>query len=328
MRPPPDAVHDLSPPKTGTPVGLFGNTPSGGGLFAPSKTLAGEGSSDRINNRPFGDSFNAGRQYMRKCRRRSSGSLSRGLFGSSDAPLSNSDADSGSPTARSRKLKAMASVGIGASRMRCDAAAAEVQPGISSGVMVAAPCPPPAPPCGALQPQPTQFYSAQQQHQQAPPGALSLSCAPVPGQKQKKSKGEDLSEAADAEMVDAVDEHAIHAGPSVPATGERKQKSQTIEERMHTLIALQAFDGSWTWESKLFAALGMDEAKLRAMCESAGVMDDGKVRATVVAIAFLQTKAKADEEVWEMVVNKAMGLLKGKVDDGQLEAVKHAVARE
>jgi hypothetical protein len=215
--------------------------------------------------------------------------------------------------------------------MRREPAAAEVQPGIPSGVMLAAPCPPPAPLFGALQQQPAQLYSAQQQ-EQAPGGAGSLYCAAVPAQDRKKTKGEDLSEAGDAEMADSVDERAIHTGPSdlrsVPATEERKQKSQTIEDRMHTLIALQAFDGSWAWEPKLFAALGIDEAKLRAICESAGVVDDGKVRATVVAIAFLQTKAKADEEVWEMVVNKAMGLLKGKADDGQLETVNHAIARE
>jgi hypothetical protein len=105
-------------------------------------------------------------------------------------------------------------------------------------------------------------------------------------------------------------------------------KPQTIEDRVHVLIALQEFDGSWAWTAGLVAVCGIDEMKLEAVCKLAGLGDDKKVRATVVAVAFLQTKAKAEEEVWEMVVDKAMGWLNGKVEEWQVEKVKEAMVQE
>ena len=72
----------------------------------------------------------------------------------------------------------------------------------------------------------------------------------------------------------------------------------------------------------------MDEAKLKSICKLAGVLDDGKIHATIVAVAFLQTKARAEEEVWEMIAEKAMGWLSGKVDAEQLKKVKEAISQE
>ena len=108
----------------------------------------------------------------------------------------------------------------------------------------------------------------------------------------------------------------------------RTTKSQTMEDRMRALIALQEFDGAWLWVTELFAAMGMDETNLKAICASAGLADGSQVQATIVAIAFLQTKVKDHEEVWEMVVEKAMEWLNGKVDEGQLSMVKEAMAQE
>jgi hypothetical protein len=117
-----------------------------------------------------------------------------------------------------------------------------------------------------------------------------------------------------------ADSAAVEAG--APA------KARTMEDRMHALIALQEFDGSWKWESQLWTVLGMDEVKLRSICKLAGVLDDEKIQATIAAVAFLQTKARAEEEVWEMIVEKAMGWLNGKVDAEQLKKVKEAISQE
>ena len=117
-----------------------------------------------------------------------------------------------------------------------------------------------------------------------------------------------------------VDSAAVEAG--APA------KARTMEDRMHALIALQEFDGSWKWESRLWTVLGMDEVKLKSICKLAGVLDDGKIQATIAALAFLQTKARAEKEVWEMIIEKAMGWLNGKVDAEQLKKVKEAMSQE
>jgi hypothetical protein len=115
---------------------------------------------------------------------------------------------------------------------------------------------------------------------------------------------------------------------SVAVEARAPAKAQTMEDRMHMLIALQEFDGSWKWESQLWTVLGMDEVKLESICKLAGVVDDGKIRATIAAVAFLQTKARAEEEVWEMLVEKAMGWLNGKIDTEQLKKVKEAMSQE
>ena len=161
---------------------------------------------------------------------------------------------------------------------------------------------------------------------------LASYSAPLAAPRPKRSAKEKPS--PDAEMDDMIDysdeDMAMDLGDvgSEPVAAGQAPKAQTIEGRMHALIGLQAFDGSWAWVEQFFAVLGMDEVRLKAVCESAGLADGGKVEATIVAVAFLQTKAKAEEEVWEMVVEKAMGWLKGKVGEGQLSKVKVAMAQE
>jgi hypothetical protein len=328
-----NAVFGVSSSKPAASGGLYGNmaTPTGSGLFAQSKTSSHLGSSDQING-SFGAFLdNAGRQQRNASLGGPassntfggafdgfSGLPSGGLFGSNHAPLSNSHADVDSATEKAKKSIAMPSAAFGASKLFRTPAAAEARSRTSPSTMFAAPCPPPAP----------RHKSLQGWQQQAPGGARGGHCAAAPPQRRTRARRSDIPEAED-EIADYSEEHmGLSDVHSVPAAARQKPKPQTIEDRMHELIALQEFDGSWAWEPKFFAVLGIDETKLRDICESAGVVDDEKVRATIVAIAFLQTKAKAEEEVWEMVVEKAMGLLKGKADEGQLEKVNHAIACE
>ena len=87
----------------------------------------------------------------------------------------------------------------------------------------------------------------------------------------------------------------------------------TNEGKMHELISLQTFDGSWKWTAKLLVMLGVDGEKVKAVL--AGV--DETVVATVLAVGFLEGKMPEEEGVWEMVVEKAKGWLESKTSESK-----------
>lgn len=90
---------------------------------------------------------------------------------------------------------------------------------------------------------------------------------------------------------------------------------QTDEKKMHAIITLQSFEGSWSWEEKLFAILGLEPHEVETILSSgAGLKDDEKVVfATILAVAFLEKKVAREKDAWELVVEKAEGWLAGSI---------------
>ncbi|KAK4945799.1 hypothetical protein LTR10_015147 [Elasticomyces elasticus] len=80
-------------------------------------------------------------------------------------------------------------------------------------------------------------------------------------------------------------------------------------DKMHMVIALQEFDGSWNTSDELFELLGLHHGQMDGFSRSA---DDVAI-ATALAVAWLKTRVAGEEDVWEMVVEKAMGWLEGKI---------------
>jgi hypothetical protein len=95
---------------------------------------------------------------------------------------------------------------------------------------------------------------------------------------------------------------------------DRRQKAprkvDSDYDRMQALIVLQTFVGSWDWNDELFHALGIEKADVKI---GAGGEDAEGVMATLLAVAFLETKLKGEMEVWELVVEKARGWLENEV---------------
>ena len=77
-------------------------------------------------------------------------------------------------------------------------------------------------------------------------------------------------------------------------------------DKVLRIIALQGFEGCWDWHADLLPIMGLSRAP-----EQAGRTDDEerKVWATVLVVAWLQGKMRTEEEVWELVVEKAMAWL-------------------
>lgn len=80
----------------------------------------------------------------------------------------------------------------------------------------------------------------------------------------------------------------------------------TNEQKMHKLIEMQNFDGSWS-DQHLWRLLSINEQDIARIVASSGesVGTDSNIAATIAAIAWLQAKMQSEEEVWEMVVEKA-----------------------
>ena len=91
------------------------------------------------------------------------------------------------------------------------------------------------------------------------------------------------------------------------------------DDRMHKLIEMQEFDGSWASTTALWDLIEVKKSE----AEAAGASKDEKVMATLMAIAWLEVKMKSEEDVWEMVVEKAKIWLEGALGAG---AVQKAMA--
>ncbi len=78
-------------------------------------------------------------------------------------------------------------------------------------------------------------------------------------------------------------------------------------DKMHKIIDLQEFDGSWQLSDKLLELIGLSDDQFTSLNLTGNSNNTHK--ATSLAIAWLKAKVPAEEDVWEMVVEKAMGWL-------------------
>jgi hypothetical protein len=103
-------------------------------------------------------------------------------------------------------------------------------------------------------------------------------------------------------------------------------RSLTDTEKMHKIIDLQEFDGSWQVSERLLELLGVSADQFTSLDVGIDSAVGNKThRATALAIAWLKIKVPAEEDVWEMVVEKAMGWLSAECGgDKADEAVKQA----
>ncbi|EDN03258.1 predicted protein [Histoplasma mississippiense (nom. inval.)] len=97
------------------------------------------------------------------------------------------------------------------------------------------------------------------------------------------------------------------SGPTAPS-----------QDAVHALIALQSFEGSWQWESNVFAVMGLNAADIESKLDWAAILgkktgiDTKNVKqrsivATLIVLAYLNKKHLDEKETWELVGEKAMG---------------------
>ncbi|KIX92037.1 uncharacterized protein Z520_12252 [Fonsecaea multimorphosa CBS 102226] len=74
--------------------------------------------------------------------------------------------------------------------------------------------------------------------------------------------------------------------------------------KMHQIIGLVEFDGSWLRSKNLLNLLGVTEQQFTGLKATTDKEED-TVRATVLAVAWLKVKASAEKDIWDMVADKA-----------------------
>ncbi|KAJ6780158.1 hypothetical protein PWT90_01974 [Aphanocladium album] len=84
---------------------------------------------------------------------------------------------------------------------------------------------------------------------------------------------------------------------------------------LETIIALQTFSGSWAWSARLERILGVTQAAAGAHLSGRSA----EATATLCAVAFLQAKVADEEEVWELVVDKARSWLASTLPLGEAD---------
>ncbi|KAJ5964239.1 uncharacterized protein N7479_004115 [Penicillium vulpinum] len=145
-------------------------------------------------------------------------------------------------------------------------------------------------------------------------GALRFSSGVAPLRKRSRNSNSINQLAAFAAAPMFGQRSAISAGvpmspnPTLP---------KTALMRMHELIRLQTFEGSWMWSNELFGLLECDKSTIiNKLATLYGIADriteDGfqngsepKVLATLLAIGWLLKKHSASRAVWELVSAKA-----------------------
>ncbi|KAK5452719.1 hypothetical protein LTS15_006867 [Exophiala xenobiotica] len=93
-------------------------------------------------------------------------------------------------------------------------------------------------------------------------------------------------------------------------------------DKMHRIIDLQQFSGPWLISVPLLQMIGVTvEQVARILVEAHGHThsDADAVKATALAVSWLKTRVPNEEDVWEMVVEKATAWL-----EGRLGGVEHA----
>ncbi|MCJ1438397.1 hypothetical protein MMC27_007785 [Xylographa pallens] len=93
--------------------------------------------------------------------------------------------------------------------------------------------------------------------------------------------------------------------PSHPAPPLRWEEAPDAEKVLR-LIALQDFEGCWDWHEDMLPLLGLSHAPERARQTNE---KDRKMWVTALVVAWLQEKMRKEEDVWELVVEKATAWL-------------------
>ncbi|MCJ1284389.1 hypothetical protein MMC26_003720 [Xylographa opegraphella] len=117
---------------------------------------------------------------------------------------------------------------------------------------------------------------------------------------------------------DDDDEELRSPQPYPPATGSHQAQASDAENVLR-IIALQDFEGSWDWREDMLAIMGLSRVP-----EKAGLQDGTrrKIWVTLLVVVWLREKMGTEEEVWELVVEKATAWLSELVAGEELVAMK------
>lgn len=96
------------------------------------------------------------------------------------------------------------------------------------------------------------------------------------------------------------------------------------EDPQQTLTNLQTYKGYWSWSRELEQILGFGLSRISELdlprCVK-GVPEQDDILATACAVMYFRKKLGSEEEVWEMLVEKAESWLEMMADVEELKGV-------
>jgi hypothetical protein len=111
----------------------------------------------------------------------------------------------------------------------------------------------------------------------------------------------------------AADAKNVGAAPSSARTLDRREPTSppapTPAEPLAVITELQSFEGSWSWDPRLEEVLGVSKDEAIKAIKAAGfraAANEGDNLTTAAVVAFLKKKLIDDEDVWEMMAEKAL----------------------
>jgi hypothetical protein len=110
-------------------------------------------------------------------------------------------------------------------------------------------------------------------------------------------------------------------GPAAPPA----PKPINAEDPLQALTSLQTFSGSWSWSTDLERILGVtleEITKLNLPSVVTGHAEKDDILATACAVLFFKSKLKEEEDIWEMLVEKAEGWLEDNVGEDGVKELK------
>ena len=99
----------------------------------------------------------------------------------------------------------------------------------------------------------------------------------------------------------------------IEATGSKcSPDSMTDSEKVHAVIGLQDFEGSWEYSKELYQITGLKKPRRKQVLSKAWV--------TWAVVLWLEGKMGKEQEVWELVVQKARMWLEGEGEGAKVES--------
>ncbi|EEU35305.1 uncharacterized protein NECHADRAFT_36894 [Fusarium vanettenii 77-13-4] len=136
----------------------------------------------------------------------------------------------------------------------------------------------------------------------------------------------EMAEAACMPLPDELEEDEDLGSPAPPPPA----PAFNTETALKTLITLQTFSGSWSWNRELEGVLGVKAKDLTTMSLPAAVANHKQkddIVATACAVVFFKSKLKSEEDTWEMLVEKAEGWLTDEVGEDAAKELMDAIRK-
>ncbi|KAI9819497.1 MAG: hypothetical protein M1827_006945 [Pycnora praestabilis] len=136
------------------------------------------------------------------------------------------------------------------------------------------------------------------------------------------SAGDSTLSSKKRKSVYILPKHSVPGGASSNSPFSPAPTPTTHADRLHLIIALQNFDGSWELDQALCKCIGttaeVAEAEMPAASSTQHIAQANRKRvwATILAIIFLEKNLAKEKDTWELVVGKARSWSDGVIGGG------------